>query len=71
MIKKTTEEWITPDSKEELDKLTKVQEPDKDVTKETDVMDDYEESMKEFTESLAGNNNDDKKNKTDEIRALG
>mgnify|MGYP006270807035 CR=1 FL=1 len=46
MIKKTTEEWIEPKDEKEVDKLlSKAQEEKK---KETDVVDDYSESLEQF-----------------------
>jgi len=39
--------------------------------KETDVVDDYTESMDEFLESLGGSNPEQKEKKPEEIRALG
>lgn len=39
--------------------------------KETDVVDDYAESMDEFIKSLGGHNPEQKEKKPEEIKALG
>lgn len=76
LIKKTTEEWIIPKDEKEIKQLTKIETPEKELEeKETDVMDDYDEGMKEFLESLGGKEETKKipkkEIKTEEIRALG
>jgi hypothetical protein len=67
MIKKITEEVFEPKDDEEVKKILGQTEKAEEKEDETDIMDDYDEGMDEFTESLGGK----KEKKTSEIRALG
>ena len=72
MIKKVTEDYIVPkddaDVKELLGKAKKEIKDEDDG----DIMDDYDEGMQEFTDSLKGKEEKEpSETKTEEIRALG
>lgn len=72
LIKKVTEEYIVPKDDEDAKKIIGIEKKPEKEEKETDVVDDYDEGMGEFLESLGGKEEPIKTpKKTEEIRALG